>query len=179
MGKKIYLIGTSHSFQLRTPKAPLKPAEKTFKSLLNNAVLQHAVRLIGEEMSIEKVGAMQSICKEVSDELGIAHCYCDPDTIERAALGISNCDENLILAQILTRCSSGQRITREEAEKETAQVMRPWYKKREKEWLHRLLTHNQFPVLFICGANHVSFFRDLAISHDLSVTILHHDWDQF
>jgi hypothetical protein len=176
MGKKIQLIGTCHKYQLRTAPVPLALAEDEFKSLLKNAIFHHAVQLVGEEMSLESLGTMQSICKDVSNELGIAHCYCDPDTSERAVLGIPDCNEDLVLSQILTRYSPDRRITREEAEKETAEIMRPCYAKREKEWLRRLETCDKYPALFICGTNHVTFFRDLAISRGFLVTILQDNW---
>src|SRR5258706_12546593 len=93
--KTVYLIGTSHQYQIRRPDVDL-PYD-AFKLLVFDAVRTHNVALIAEEMSLEALAerqASKSICKDVADDTGLPHCYCDPETAERSALGIE--DEQLI-----------------------------------------------------------------------------------
>lgn len=46
---------------------------------------------------------------------------------------------------------------------------------REEEWLSRLKLAS-FPVLFICGANHVDSFQKKCRNQGITVTVLESDW---
>ncbi|WP_028221941.1 hypothetical protein [Paraburkholderia oxyphila] len=47
---------------------------------------------------------------------------------------------------------------------------------REEEWLARL-DINEFPVLFVCGANHVDSFAEKCRARGIAVEVLKHDWE--
>jgi hypothetical protein len=47
---------------------------------------------------------------------------------------------------------------------------------RERHWLTELLNLNNWPVLFICGAEHVSPFQQLLQENALSAEVAAPDW---
>jgi len=48
---------------------------------------------------------------------------------------------------------------------------------REHYWLDRLFELACWPVLFVCGANHVDTFTAKAKARGRTVSVLHHDWE--
>jgi peptide subunit release factor 1 (eRF1) len=49
---------------------------------------------------------------------------------------------------------------------------------RENEWLNRL-NSAQFPILFVCGANHVDSFAQKCDDKGIAVAVLERDWEPF
>ena len=90
-------------------------------------------------------GRQESTCKEVADNLGIIHRYCDPDSSVRRELGVK--DESEI----------GIFLSYEEERKR----IRAEYEKRERWSLHELKNLGVFPALFICGADHAIPFAEV------------------
>ena len=64
-----------------------------FENLIRETARSHLVRVIAEEMSAAALGSCKSLCKEVAEELGVAHIFCDPDNGERVALCLSKIDD--------------------------------------------------------------------------------------
>jgi hypothetical protein len=89
------------------------------------------VQTIAEEISVEGLLGRRTVCDEVAEEENLSHILCDPTRSERQALNISK-----------DNTPSDD-------------------KKRETEWLRRLVQSCRFPVLFVCGANHVCSFAQL------------------
>jgi len=144
--RKIYIIGTRHSYQIRPQDAPNDGAD-AFKKHLWNAVRKYEIKLIAEEMSIEALKGRHTVGFEIAKEENLPHILCDPTSLERQALGISESDTLSDLA------------------------------KRENEWLRRILKHNEDPVLFVCGANHVSSFGQRCQKQGLEVGIAAADFE--
>lgn len=83
---QIALIGTSHGYQL-----PDSAHASAFASFIRSALDSSNFAIIAEEMSPEALsqkGASQSICKQIADEWGLRHLYCDPDNQTRNKLQI-------------------------------------------------------------------------------------------
>ena len=183
--KKIFLIGTSHALQLRTPQISTA-AQESFKSLVANTCARHRARLIAEEMSDEALqnrGATQTICGEIAAEApDTGHLLVDPNIDERRQLGIENVDH--VPPEIFhtlhmqsARATSLDDLRREADIRAAADPrVRSSHDKREKEWVRRLELKNQFPILLVCGANHVQSFSELAENMGFVVTVLHADW---
>jgi hypothetical protein len=181
----IFVIGTSHVFQARTSRTTMATQE-SFKALVQDASTEHRVRLIAEEWSDEGLridGVAQTICDEVSAEkLNSKSCYVDPNNDERRELGIEDVGhiERQILHSAIMQAPRGAR--REDISKQTARRtaadprVRASHEKRETEWIRRLKMQDVFPVLLVCGADHVHSFTDLAKRNGLTVTLLHADW---
>jgi len=146
--KAIFIVGTSHEgYQIRPQCGPQDGAD-AFKQYVLQTVQTHAVETIAEEISMEGLRGRHTVCDEVAKEEHLFHIMCDPTCSERQVLGISK--EN--------SPSDNER--------------------REKEWLRRLKTPLcRYPVLFVCGANHVSSLAQLCRDEGLVPTIVDYDFE--
>jgi hypothetical protein len=174
MTRSLYILGTSHRFQVRTTKT-VAAALDAFHSLVEGASNAYRVKLIAEEMSSEEItnrAAERSICEEVAHKLGRCHCYCDPNTAERAILGIVSKQD--IISKVWLESPYG--TSSEQDKIDAAPLVRASHQKREEEWLRRIEQCNQFPALFVCGACHVSAFAARATGAGLHCTVLQTDW---
>lgn len=146
----IYLLGISHSFQIRVFKSPLDgglidfdiPHACRFETYLDQLVKQLKPQAICEEYGEAQIfehretdGGAYSIAQHLSDHHGIKHIFCDPDVGERHALYSAN----------------GTTDAQDEAN---------GYPIREGEWLRRItpLLPDTL-ILFICGVNHIATFK--------------------
>jgi hypothetical protein len=118
-----------------------------FKGMVRQVAQNNAVKTIGEEMGEELLVNTISLCKEVAKELGITHIFCDPSKAEREALNIPEIDDCPIT-----------------------------WSPRENEWLNRL-NGARFPILFVCGANHVDSFSKKCDDKGFAVTVIERDWE--
>ena len=157
----IVVVGTSHSIQT---------ASLELKAFLESICKEVKICAIAEEMNkgaLAERGYAESIPMQVANALQLPHRFCDPNREERARLDIGQ--ENDIRAQAwLSRSKlSESEITARVAES---------HAKRERYWLEQLRTLNLWPVLFICGADHVRTFCQLLKQQGISVQIEAEDW---
>ena len=160
---QIALIGTSHSYQL-----PDNAHANAFASFIRSFLDSSNFAVIAEEMSSEALlqkGASQSICKQVADERGLHHLYCDPDNQVRNKLGIQG--ENDIRLDGFFKNHSEDEINRN---------IQTSHGRREKYWLDGILALDCWPVLFVCGANHVDGFNSNVKAQGFSPKVLVADW---
>jgi hypothetical protein len=160
---EIALVGTSHSYQF-----PTNTDAEAFKSLIVCILDSLDFAAIAEEMSEEALsehGAPSSLGKQIADERGIRHRYCDPDRQTRNELGISqeNCIRAAAIHWNLSEDEVGERILDSRD-------------RRELYWLDRVLELDCWPVLFICGANHVDSFAAKINGRGLTAKVLASDW---
>jgi len=161
----ITLIGTSHRLQV-----PGKPGSADLEREIERVLNARNFAAIAEEMSLEALmekDAAESICKRVADRRRLRHEYCDPDRETRSRLGIPT-DSNLIKAL-------GQLQGWTEAEID--RKVREAFSQREQYWLERLLELDSWPVLFVCGADHVGTFPEKVKTIGRTVSVLHRDWE--
>jgi hypothetical protein len=162
---KIVLIGTSHKYQTGSDKAE---AIEQFRHLLISLCSEHGVTAIAEEMNqaaLAEVGVSKSIACVVAAELKLEHQLSDPLPEVREKLGIRA--ENDIRAQGI--CSNW---TQEQFEAK----VRKSHEIREKYWLDQLRILNSWPLLFVCGANHIEPFSALLRSNGFEVIVPFTDW---
>lgn len=202
--KAIYLIGTSHPYQTQGCKP--EDAE-AFLCFLSQKCHQHSIKTVAEELneqalemtkkSLEETKtrlestnptgraledlkwikkalerwAGKSVAQEVAAELGLKEfLFCEPDSEQRKLLGIE--DEKLIELEWYFE----RRISADEAKRR----IRESRTKREHYWLKRLrekVPKSEYPVLFICGAEHVDTFSKLLEENDFNVTCIYKDWE--
>jgi hypothetical protein len=163
---QIYIIGTNHEYQ--NGENVTKEDILSFKAYLRYIRKKYSIKAIAEEMNKEtlsEVNQISSTCESLVEELSIVHRYCDPDRTERKKLGIRQ--ENEVR---LNGFSS--RMT----EEEIRDSIRIENVKREKIWLKNIQKLNIFPLLFICGANHVNSFSKITSSSGFLCNILCNDW---
>ena len=155
------VIGTSHTIQ--TSDQQLKP-------FLESLCRQFQVRAMAEEMNKEALaenGCAASIPMQVASELQIPHRFCDPNRAERGKLGIRQ--ENDIRAQAFVSNSTL-------SESEIAARIAESHAKRERYWLEQIRDLDVWPVLFICGADHVTSFCRLLEQQGIATHIVAEDW---
>lgn len=155
----VIVVGTSHSIQATSEE--LKP-------FLKSLCRKYKVRAMAEEMSAEALAERKcpaSIPMQVADSLRVAHQFCDPTRSERVKLGIQQ--ENDIRAQAFL---SG------EPEADIAKRLVESHAKRERYWLEQLRGLNLWPVLFVCGADHVASFCQLLRQEGISAHVAANDW---
>jgi hypothetical protein len=131
-------------------------------------VLQNA-RGIAEEMSVESLkihGAMDSIPRQVANELGIAHLYADPDSNERTLLGLAVDEDSIRLPLWLSDKSS------EEIEAAVAEDRA----KREREWIRRVIQFDKSPLVFVCGRDHAHGFHEQLREAGFDATLYSPNW---
>jgi len=119
-------------------------------------------------MSLEALGqkgASASVCEGIAKEAGLEHRYCDPTNAQRVAIGIKG-KQDIELEGFFNNWNR-RKIVREISSSHLL---------REKFWLDELKTMNVWPVLFVCGADHVDRFAALLTDNGLQIDIIVHDW---
>jgi hypothetical protein len=161
--RTVVLIGTSHTYQ-RSGHA----REGEFRTLINEVSAAFKVRAIAEEMSreaLEQKETSRSLCEEIANAAGLSHRYCDPNNEQRKALNLRGKQD--IEWDGFCFDWSPERIEQEVAASHSI---------RERYWLTQLLQLARWPVLFICGADHIDSFYLVLKSKGLHVDIVVRDW---
>ena len=155
----IIVVGTSHSLQRTSLE---------LKGFLEHACRTFGANAVAEEMSEEALsqhGGAECIPMQVARALDIQHRLCDPNNAERAKLGIQQ--EADIRAHALPSVLS---------ESEVAVRLADSNARRERYWLEQLRALNVWPVLFVCGADHVASFLQLLKHEGIAAHIAAEDW---
>lgn len=157
----IIIVGTSHAIQIADPA--LQP-------FLESLCREYNVRAMAEEMSEEALAQNRcaaSIPMQVASVLALPHKLCDPNNAERAKLEIYQVSEIRMWNSISNSALS---------ESEIAARLKESYEKRERYWLERLRCLNVWPVLFICGSDHVASFCKLLEVQSIAAYVVAKDW---
>lgn len=157
----IIVVGTSHSIQI---------VNLELKAFLLNLCEEFKVFAVAEEMSRDALAERNcstSIPMQVANALQLPHRLCDPNRGQRAKLEIGQ--ENDIRVQAWR---SGSELS----ESEIAELVAESHAKRERYWLEQLRDFNVWPVLFVCGADHVPSFYQLLKQQGISVHVAAEDW---
>jgi hypothetical protein len=168
--RQIVLIGTSHPSQ-----KPKSADSASFGPFVENICSQYCIAAIGEEMNEDALaenGEAQSVCHQIALSRGFAHRYCDPDRMQRAAMGI--------LQENDVKLKAWKEQWPERGRKREARIKRELRASdaaRERYWLERLIELDTWPALLVCGANHVRYFCDLAEKQGFEVRVAADDWE--
>lgn len=164
----IFILGTSHRYQ--APKTLDEQAHaKQFRFLLQVLCDKYKIKGIAEEMSEEALQERTLDCSvpfELAQSQKLLHRYCDPDRSERDALGILQ-DTTV---EINGWASNLSRL-------EIQKCIAEHHRRREEVWLERLSKFDAFPVLFVCGADHVDSFVSLLERESITVSVVERNWE--
>jgi hypothetical protein len=94
--------------------------------------------------------------------MGLPHRYCDPDNPRRRVLKIRGIT-NITLDNTLTPREKEEAIAADHA-------------KRERYWYQQLLAFDNWPVLFVCGADHVDSLCSMLKNEGIDVHLVARDW---
>ncbi len=155
------LIGTNHELQhhgkpFRIAERKALRARQEFKEYLRQRCSSLKLDLVAEESCADILNAKRSdsTVREVAREFLLEHKLCDPNFNERIKLGLPG---------------HGTGNLPEERK-------RHFHSIREKYWLDQIRDYKDKPVLFVCGAEHVSSFSDLLSAGGFEVRILDDYW---
>lgn len=174
MRKRLVLVGTSHTYQYGagnawSSKATCTPeAEQAFRKMLIDAAAKHGVGGIAEEMNEDGLAEAEksaSVQQLIAGILGLPHMFCELNRQERLVLGIEQENEIRISAFM-----NGKSLEDVEA------ALKEQFLRRESVWLQRVEALGAWPVLFICGANHVPSFSTLLRQRGVECEVLDADW---
>lgn len=161
--RTVALIGTSYKYQL-----PQTPASDEFRAFVGQVCAASKIRAIAEEMNFEALSqqhASHSVCEEIANAAGLTHRYCDLSNEQRKELHIRQ--ENDIRIEGFFNNRDQERIERD---------VRASHEIRERHWLRQLLELDYWPVLFICGANHIEHFHRALELSGLHGVVVARDW---
>ncbi|GAU08753.1 hypothetical protein [Desulfoplanes formicivorans] len=159
--KIIYLLGIYHIFQIEHCVK--------FSEYIRNFCIQHNIKSIAEEMSsdaLEDAGIVQSTVFDIAVELGLPHEYCDPPEVirkERRILGERDIEYKTWRDELPNDDKEGLKLIH--------------FRKRELYWVEKLLPIYVDPMLFVCGAAHLSTFPKLLEENGFHVQILDKKWE--
>lgn len=113
--------------------------------------------------------ATESVCESIAKALRIPHRHCDLNWAQREALGVP------LPGQVRLR-ATWEKWPSEKAETAVAEAEVVLSRIRERRWMNRIVALNCWPLLFVCGANHVESFRALLKARGIVVDVAHRDW---
>lgn len=167
MDRKIYVFGTDHNYPREDPSLSKDQIDQ-FETEIENSCNDLNICLLAEENNLEaqkQNDLKHSLLHHVSKMLGIVHIYCDPNRKQRAKLGIQQ--ENDIRVSYIFKNIDEQNILNK---------IRDSHRKRELVWLKAINNVNKWPVLLVCGADHVNSFSSLAKEEGCVPEIFRKDW---
>lgn len=160
----VVIVGTSYSYQIPTTG----PAANEFRAFLIKICNTHLVRAIAEELHEDTLAdwhITSSLCHELANVTGLSHRYCDLNGAQRKAAGVRGVNDTKF-----------EGIINNWSPEKTQQEIRVSQAIRERHWMKELLDFNNWPVLFICGADHVEPFQQLLQESGLSAEVAASDW---
>lgn len=171
--RKVLLIGTHHTYQYGAGSAYFggctQEEESAFRHLVQRLAHRFEVSGLAEELNEDGLSqhkVRHSVLQQEASALQLPHCFCEPGLAERADLGIRQSNEVKATGWI-----------RGWSNEEVKSALLDEFKKREAVWCDRLLVQDAWPVLFVCGADHVPSFSSLLLERGLKVEVLETCWE--
>jgi hypothetical protein len=174
MKKRLILIGTRHTYQYGAgnawnSEAPCTPKnEQVFRTMLTDVAAKHRVGCIAEEMNEDGLAEAErsaSVPQIIADILGLPHIFCELNRRERVILGVKQ-ENDICISAFLNGKS----------EEDVEAALKEQFHIRESVWLDRVEALDTWPVLFICGANHVPSFTALLQESGVECEVLYANW---
>ena len=167
----LYLIGLSHNAQVRKQGSPETDLQEEFAGCLRRSVRTVHPAFIAEEWSDEQVveQSVVSITKEIADEDGIAHKFCDPNSDERVSRGYRGYVS--IFHSLLWSNDEGLPEDELHIRAQAIEVGR-YFPIRERFWLDQLSKFTGRDGIFVCGQGHIDSFTELLGTRQIQWEIL-------
>lgn len=169
MAADLYILGTNHPLQCGSTECSDRNVE-AFAAELRRLCSKFKIQRLVEEMTdegLKRHNVTETVCSRVAGEIGAAYEIVDLNQIQRRALCID--DSPVITTVMRHHISDGSGFR--EAFDDLADGVR------ERVWVARILSGNQWPVLFLCGAYHVVSIRRLWRGLGLESKIIHLDYE--
>ena len=150
MTHRIFILGTSHGLQCGAPSCG-DDQISLFQEKIRSVVSEYGIARIAEEMSDEGFAesggdqALGTVCQRVAGDIPVQ--FVDLPSAERHRLGFS--------PVVVAGLSFSYARTSSEAEEFRDALTELCGEVRERVWVARVLSGNEWPVLLVCGATHV------------------------
>jgi len=160
----IYIIGLDHEAQFRRQCERMTEAQELLANRLRDVAKRIRLAFIAEEASeegMESCSADSSIPKEIANENGLSHIFCDPTNEERRQIAYPHFRAIRDAARYRSKME-GDRLSEEEIDtKAQAIEVGCYFPIREKFWIERLGELFGRDGIFVCGDGHVKSFGRL------------------
>lgn len=170
MQRRLFIIGTNHTLQCGASPYVAKDVD-AFRKIIRSTCKKRRIKFIAEEMSDEGLNqksVSQSVCCGLGTELAVDVEYVDPNEVLRSTLGIG--DVGIRLAAIPPGHMSPDKQLEKLFRKELIDNVR------ESLWLAKILQKNVWPVLFVCGTDHVKSIEKRAKRLKIEAIVIHADY---
>ena len=168
----VYIFGTSHKLQCGVDDRSDSESVTLFEKEIARVLSEHGIERIAEEMSpdgLKRFSVCQTVCQRIAKGRGdIATHHVDLGKTERIGLSLSDGDMAAIAFGDVD-CGETDRFVA--AFRDLAGSVR------ERVWVARILSRNEWPVLFVCGSDHTDSVRRLFTCLGVKSTVIHHDFD--
>ena len=178
MTREVFILGTGHKLQCGAAECGVDKISLLEREI-RRIVSEYGIRRIAEEMSddgLRRVRAddqePETVCQRIAGDDVPVH-FVDFGVKERACLSLSPTN---IVAFSLKDFFQGT------SEREPAGKVRDALDKlcdevRERVWVARVLSRDEWPVLFVCGANHAVKVSALFKRIWVQATVICEDFD--
>ena len=173
MTREVFILGTSHSLQCGAAECGRDKISR-LEDEIRRVLTEHGIGRIAEEMSNdglrERAGDRSpgTVCKRIAGDDVPVH-FVDLGVEERARLSLSKDDiDDCMFKQ--TQDNDARIRVREALSDLCGEV-------RERVWVARVLSRDEWPVLFVCGANHADPVSRLFERVEIQATIICRDFD--
>jgi hypothetical protein len=172
--RTVVLLGTEHSVQRG------KIAPESFELLLIEQCKTNQVNAIAEEI----IEGESTIALNIAKDFNYKYLYADPGSEERKKKGIPVDIEMDVINKyrekypeiaIWPSVPNEETLPREVWEEYHGRVEAS-YRAREYIWLEKIQEFNQWPLFFICGADHFGEFSKLMRANEIQVIESHKHW---
>lgn len=170
MSPTLYIIGTSHSLQCGADTVASEKI-RAYEAELSRQVTTLNIQRIAEEMSedgLKRHLVTETVAQRLAVCLGKTCHHVDLSREESAALSIADGDKAIADLSLNRNDKTDNFLGKFDALIDDV---------RERIWVAKILAKSEWPVLFICGANHSIAIQKLWCELGLKVEILHEDFE--
>jgi hypothetical protein len=171
--KRVILIGTDHEIQKGQRGIKLK---NCFEKYLLGLVKKYDINSVAEEID---EGAECIVAKKICESRSIIHKIIEPHPSEYDELEIEHVhkiDYYFSNNYDLESTPPNESNCSPQVLQEYRLRVQGTHRRREKEWLQRILNLNIWPVLIICGSSHFEPFSELLLQNDIEITFSESNW---
>lgn len=174
MTREVFILGTFHKLQCGTTDCGAERIS-LFEEQIRRVKSEYGIRRIAEEMSDDGLrriagdNAAGTVCERIAGTIPVH--FVDLGVKERAQLSLSD-DDILAITfnDFLSKTNGEPTKVREALTRFSDEV-------RERVWVARVLSRNEWPVLIVCGADHVDSVGALFRCIGIQATIICCDFD--
>ena len=169
MTAELYILGTSHPLQCGSAECT-QANILAFDTELRRLCETFKIQRIAEEMTADGLAhhkVTETIGQRVAKDFGIRHQLVDLSQKERIGVSI---DDSVLIATIRRNGIFDGGPFREAFDDLGDGI-------RERVWIARVLSREEWPILFICGSDHAVSVRRLCRSLGMSAKVVHRDYE--